>query len=102
MGYTEEGIGYQNRDTSFAAADNDQGKKVTLREQVYQLLLETTSPLSAEQIASYLDRPDVSVKPRLSELSNEKLIKDSGQRGKTQWGKACILWEVEKRQKEMF
>ena len=94
MGYTKEGIGYQHTDTSRAAANDIQNKKVTLREQVYQLLLETTSPLSAEQIARYLDRPDVSVKPRLSELSNEKRIKDSGNRGTTQWGKACILWEV--------
>ena len=94
MGYTEKGIGYQHRDTSFAAADDSNGKKVTLREQVYKLLTQAPIPLSAEQIASMLERPDVSVKPRLSELSNERRVKDSGNRGKTQWGKACILWEV--------
>ena len=99
MGYTEEGVGYQHRDTSRAAADDSQGKKVTLREQVYQLLLKTTQPLSAEQIASMLERPDVSVKPRLSELSNERRVKDSGNRGKTQWGKSCILWEVRRNEK---
>ena len=27
MGYTEEGVGYQHRDTSRAAADDSQGKK---------------------------------------------------------------------------
>ena len=94
MGYTKEGIGYQHTDTSRAAANDIQNKKVTLREQVYQLLLETTSPLSTEQVASMLERPYVSVQPRLSELSNEKRVKDSGNRGTTQWGKACILWEV--------
>lgn len=94
MGYTEKGIGYQHRDTSLAAAEDSEDKKLTLREQVYQLLLKTTQPLSAEQIASMLERPDVSVKPRLSELSNESRVEDSGKRGKTQWGKSCILWQV--------
>lgn len=93
MGYTEEGIGYQHRDTSLAAADDSKGKKVTLREQVYQLLTQAPIPLSTEQIAEMLERPYVSVQPRLSELSNDRRIKDSGKRGKTQWGKACILWE---------
>ena len=94
MGYTEEGIGYQHRDTSLAAADDSKGKKVTLREQVYQLLTQAPIPLSTEQIAEMLGRPYVSVQPRLSELSNDRRIKDSGKRGRTQWGKACILWEV--------
>jgi len=94
MGYTEEGIGYQRRDTSLAAAEDNAGKKVTLREQVYALLTKSPTPLSAEQIASMLERPDVSVKPRISELSNDRRVRDSGRRGKTQWGKACILWEV--------
>mgnify|MGYP003635471992 FL=1 len=94
MGYTEEGIGYQRRDTSLAAAEDNAGKKVTLREQVYALLTKTPVPLSTEEIADHLERPYVSVQPRLSELSNDSRVRDSGRRGKTQWGKACILWEV--------
>ena len=99
MGYTEEGIGYQHRDTSLAAADDSKGKKATLREQVYKLLTQTPIPLSTEQIAETLGRPYVSVQPRLSELSNDNRIKDSGERGKTQWGKSCILWEVRHNEK---
>jgi hypothetical protein len=94
MGYTEEGIGYQRRDTSLAAAEDSAGKKVTLREQVYTLLTKSPTPLSTEEIAQHLERPYVSVQPRLSELSNDRRVRDSGKRGKTQWGKACILWEV--------
>ncbi len=94
MGYTEEGIGYQRRDTSLAAAEDNAGKKVTLREQVYALLIKSPIPLSTEDIADHLERPYVSVQPRLSELSNDRRVRDSGRRGKTQWGKACILWEV--------
>jgi|TARA_R110000822_G_scaffold14939_6_gene52071 hypothetical protein len=94
MGYTEKGIGYQHRDTSLAAAEDNEGNKVTLREQVYRLLLQATAPLSTEQVARELDRPYVSVQPRISELSNESRVEDSGKRGKTQWGKSCILWQV--------
>jgi hypothetical protein len=94
MGYTEKGIGYQHRDTSLAAAEDSEDKKLTLREQVYRLLLQATAPLSTEQVARELDRPYVSVQPRISELSNESRVEDSGKRGKTQWGKSCILWQV--------
>jgi|TARA_R110000772_G_scaffold13746_1_gene40318 hypothetical protein len=94
MGYTEKGIGYQHRDTSLAAAEDNEDKKLTLREQVYRLLLQATAPLSTEQVASELNRPYVSVQPRISELSNESRVEDSGKRGKTQWGKSCILWQV--------
>jgi Fe2+ or Zn2+ uptake regulation protein len=54
MGYTEKGIGYQHRDTSLAAAEDNEGNKVTLREQVYRLLLQATAPLSTEQVAREL------------------------------------------------
>jgi hypothetical protein len=30
MGYTEKGIGYQHRDTSLAAAEDSEDKKLTL------------------------------------------------------------------------
>lgn len=94
MGYTREGIGYQSRDTSLAAAQSNTGKKLTLRQQVHNVLCGTSEALSTEQIAEMLGRPYVSVQPRLSELANDGLIRDSGQRGKTQWGKQCILWEA--------
>ena len=94
MGYTSEGIGFQKRETSLESATSNTLGKITLRDQVYSLLVEVKSPLSTEQIATELGRPYVSVQPRLSELSNDLKVRDSGQRGKTQWGKACILWEV--------
>ena len=50
--------------------------------------------MSTEQIAAKIAKPFPSVQPRTSELANEGKIVDSGQRGKTQWGKPCILWEV--------
>jgi len=94
MGYTKENIGYQSRDTSLAAAEADTDKKVNLREQVYKLLLQSAIPLSADQIADQLGRSFISIRPRVTELSNDGRVKDSGKRGKTQWGKSCILWEA--------
>lgn len=94
MGYTKEGVGYQGGDTSLQAAQSNVGKKLTLREQVKNVLCGTSKALSTEQIAEMLGRPYVSVQPRLSELANDGLIRDSGKRGKTQWGKQCILWEA--------
>lgn len=94
MGYTTEGIGYQNRETSLQAAVSNKTGKITLRDRVYNLLAESDSALSTEQIAAELGNPYVSVQPRLSELSNDLKVRDSGKRGKTQWGKSCILWEI--------
>ena len=94
MSYTQEGIGYQSTDTSKQAAFNNVDKKLTIREQVYDLLSSARFPLSTEEIAFQLNRPYVSVQPRLSELCNSKMVKDSGQRGTTQWGRTCILWEA--------
>lgn len=94
MGYTEEGIGFRNRDTSIEAAISDKQGKLSLREQVFEIISESTSPLSADDVADILDRPFISVRPRVTELGNQNRIQDSGQRGKTQWGKTCILWET--------
>lgn len=94
MGYTTEGIGYQKRDTSVAAANSGVRKKLTVRDLVYKALSKSKRPMSTEQIAAKIKKPFPSVQPRTSELANEGKIVDSGQRGKTQWGKPCILWEV--------
>lgn len=94
MGYTQESIGYQSTDTSKQAALSNVDKKLTIREQVYEMLSNAKFPLSTEEIASQLNKPYVSVQPRISELCNLNMVKDSGRRGTTQWGKPCILWEV--------
>ena len=94
MGYTEEGLGFRDRDTSLEAAIANKSGKLSLREQVFDVLNEASSPLSADDVANILDRPFISIRPRVTELCNEKRIQDSGLRGTTQWGKKCILWET--------
>ncbi len=94
MGYTETGIGYQSTDTSKEAAVTNYKGKLTIRDRVYQLLQKTSQALSTEDIAGLLNVPYGSVQPRLSELQNEDKVEDSGERGKTRWGKACIKWRA--------
>ncbi len=94
MGYTETGIGYQLTDTSKAAANSNYKGKLTIRDRVHQLLEKTSEALSTEDIAGLLNVPYGSVQPRLSELQNDGKVEDSGERGKTRWGKACIKWRA--------
>jgi len=94
MGYNIEGIGYQNTDTSFKAAQDGIENKLTLRQQVLNVLLESSSPLGSYEIADKLNKPFISIQPRVTELANDLLIKDSGKRGKTKFNKSCILWEA--------
>ncbi len=94
MPYLETGVGYQSTDTSKEAANSNFKGKLTIRDRVYQLLEKTSVSLSTEDIAELLNVPYGSVQPRLSELQNEDKVVDSGERGKTKWGKSCIKWRI--------
>lgn len=94
MPYTVTGVGFQRTDTSRAAAFGVEPKAKNLRERVLEAIKSAPRPVSTEEIAVQLRKPESSVQPRTSELRNGGLIKDSGERGETKWGKACILWQV--------
>ena len=92
MPYTQDGIGYQKTDTSRAAARSNYPGKLTARDRVLQLLQKIPLSMSSHEIAEVLNLPEVTVRPRLSELKNDNKIVDSGERGETPWGKKCIKW----------
>ena len=92
MPYTQDGIGYQKTDTSRAAARSNYPGKLTARDRVLQLLQKMPLSMSSHEIAEGLNLPEVTVRPRLSELKNDNKIVDSGERGETPWGKKCIKW----------
>ena len=92
MPYTQDGIGYQKTDTSKAAARSNYPGKLTARDRVLQLLQKMPLSMSSHEIAEVLNLPEVTVRPRLSELKNDNKIIDSGERGETPWGKKCIKW----------
>ena len=94
MPYTEEKIGYQKTDTSEAAARSNYKGKLTIRDRVLQLLQKVPQALTTEDISELLNVPYVSVQPRLSELREDGKVIDTGERGETKWGKACIKWRA--------
>ena len=96
MPYNDTGVGYRNTDTSSAAAEEITPKAPKIRASVLECLRASDVPLSTEEIAQRIGVIYASVQPRLSELRNDALVVDSGERGVTQYGKSCILWEAVK------
>ena len=92
-GYTSDGIGFQKQDTSYKAATQNKKNKLSLRQEVLQYFKENqTLSISSGTVAFTLNRDACQIQPRITELSNLGLIEDSGYRGKTKYGKSCILW----------
>ena len=93
MGYNKDDIGFQDNDASELAAQFNAAGKVTLREQVKQLFIDNKR-LTTEQVSNLLQRPEISVQPRVSELKNEGVIQNSGERVVGKWGTSITVWEV--------
>ena len=96
MPYNQNKIGYQNNEVSKEAADFNASSKLTLRQQVAELF-DAYTYLTVEDVSSLLNRPDVSVRPRVTELKNLGYIQDSGERKMGQWGTSITLWELVER-----
>ena len=94
-GYTTDGIGYQKTDTSYQAATENKKLKLSLRQQVLQYFIDNPKlSVQAGTIAFTLDRDLCQIQPRITELVNLGKLEDSGHRGKTKYGKSCILWRL--------
>ena len=92
-GYTSDGIGFQKQDTSYKAATQHKNNKLTLRQEVLQYFKNNpTLCVSSGTVALALYKDACQIQPRLTELANQGLIKDSGVRGQTKYGRSCILW----------
>ena len=83
----------RNSDTSKSAWENKKNK-VTLKEQVYDLLL--NNPLANHQIADTMEIPLSSVCARIRELQVEGKIEDSGKRALSQYKRECVIWQRKK------
>ena len=79
-------------DTSQEALATIKPKIKTKRELVF-LLLKTQS-LTNYQISDKLEMPLSSVCGRVHELQELNLVKDSGLRRKTPYGKTAIVWKI--------
>ena len=49
--------------------------------------------MTVEDVCMVLNRPEISVKPRLSELKNEGFLMDSGLRRPGKWGTNITIWK---------
>ena len=91
MQYELDYKAYQkNSETSKSAWENKKNKQ-SLKEQVYDLLL--NNPLANHQIAEVMNIPLSSVCARVRELQIDNKIKDSNKRIKSQYGRDCVIWQ---------
>jgi hypothetical protein len=93
MGYTKEGIGYQFNSCSEEAANFNVEGKISIREEVRKLF-NTGQSLTVEEVSLILNKAEISVKPRLSELRKEGFLIDSGERKRGKWGTNITVWKA--------
>jgi len=91
--YTDEKIGYQKNDASKEAASFNKNGKITIREQVLELFHERKE-LTVEQVSKIMNRAEISVQPRISELKNAGLVADSGKKAMGKWGTSITIWKL--------
>lgn len=93
MPYTDEGIGYQRNEASQEAASFNENGKLTIRDQVAKLF-DKHKALTVEDVSRLLERAEISVQPRVSELKNAGYIEDSGYRKMGKWGTSITIWKL--------
>ncbi len=80
-------------DTSYAAGRKMDPPAPKLRERAYDMIKAAgTLGLTADECADCLEKSVLSIRPRLSELSELKLIVDSNQRRINSYGNKMIVW----------
>jgi hypothetical protein len=86
----------KNSETSKSAWENKKDK-LTLKEQVYDLLL--NNPLANHQIAETMNIPLSSVCARVRELQIDNKIENSGKVVKSKYGRDCVVWQTKAKSK---
>lgn len=85
--------GYQNVDTSIAAAEAVAPKLGRLQRMAEGAIREAgPKGLTADELAELLNMERWAMRPRTSELSRKGVIRDSGQRRLNCTGKLAIVW----------
>ena len=82
---------YQRNSETSKNAYYKKKDKLTLKEQVYDLLLD--NPLANHQIADIMEIPLSSVCARIRELQVDGKIIDSGKRTLSKYGRDCVVWK---------
>jgi len=98
MPYNQSKIGYKQNRSSKQAADFNQEGKLTIRYQVLELFKEH-GELTNEQVSQLLNKPEISVQPRISELKNAGVVCDSGKKAMGKWGTFITIWSYDEKAK---
>lgn len=84
---------HNGTDTSKAAAEKAKPKAKTVRQQLFELIAAAgPQGMTADEVGSSTGRPAQSVSARLKELQELGLIKDSGRRRDTRYGRAARVY----------
>ena len=81
---------YQRNSETSKNAYYKKKDKLTLKEQVYDLLLD--NPLANHQIADKMEIPLSSVTARIRELQIDGKVEDSGKRAMSKYKRECVIW----------
>lgn len=88
MPYRDDGVGYQNTDTSRAAAPSAvKGLHLDVL-----AMLDIRGPQTADELAKLIGEDTLSIRPRLTELKNMGLVVDTGLRRQSDRGRQAIVW----------
>jgi predicted ArsR family transcriptional regulator len=85
--------GHRQTDTSADAADAMQPLAETVRASCLDVL-KSRGPLTADETADALGLSILTVRPRMTELRQMGLARDSGDRRPNRSGKSAIVWEL--------
>lgn len=95
MPYTENRIGHQPSETSFAAAKSMEPTAGTLRHLVLDVIRRAKDAgMTADEAANALAVSPLAVRPRVTELNTQRLIIDSGKRRANASGRRATVWVV--------
>ncbi len=86
--------GFKVSGPSEQAATAISGKAKTLRDQVLRTIAAAPQGLTADEVASKLNRSILSVRPRVSELHRQGEIRQTAIRGKNDSGMSASVWTL--------
>ena len=80
-------------DTSFAAARSMDSASKTLQDDCLQAF-GYKGPSTADEIATYLGKTVLAIRPRVAELRRLGLIQDTGERRTNESGRRAAVWRI--------
>lgn len=90
----ENEVGFKAGLSARDAAESQIHRAPIIRTMVLHCLERAGRPLSADEIAEHIGIDFISVRPRVSELHEKGLVRDSGTRRPSRYGRLATGWEL--------